>query len=153
MNENNIGFRLKRISNIMKRNLEYKGPFKNKVTGNHIYILGYIFINKEKDIFQKDIEIEFNIRRSTVSEILDNMENNNLIERIPVNYDARLKKIVLTDKGFMVYNESFKHIIDFENVLKININKKDLKIFFSVLEQIENNIQFFFRRNYDKEDN
>ena len=48
---------------------------------------------------QKDIESEFAISRSTVTNILKLMEKKGYITRASVASDARLKKIALTDKG------------------------------------------------------
>ena len=58
---------------------------------------------KEKDIFQKDLEKEFDLKRSSVSLLLNNMEKSDLIQRVPVAEDARLKKIILTEKAIKIY--------------------------------------------------
>ena len=54
---------------------------------------------REQDLFQKHVEEEFNLRRSTATELLKLMEKKGLIYREGVSYDARLKKIMPTDKG------------------------------------------------------
>ena len=38
----------------------------------------YLFINMDKEIYQKDIEKNFVVRRSTASGILDTMEKNGM---------------------------------------------------------------------------
>ena len=53
-----------------------------------------------RDIMQRDIEKEFSIRRSTASRTLQLMEPATDISagsRFP--YDARMKKLVVTEKG------------------------------------------------------
>ncbi len=50
-------------------------------------------------MFQRDIEREFSITRSTVTNILQLMERKGYIERQSVPQDARLKQLVLTAKG------------------------------------------------------
>ena len=55
--------------------------------------------NEDRDIFQRDLEEKFTITRSTTSRVLTLMEKKGLIERKSVDWDARLKKIVLTDKA------------------------------------------------------
>ena len=59
----------------------------------------YLKDNEGKDVFQKDIEKHFSLSRSTVTEILQRMEKSGLIERLTVSSDARLKKIMLTEKA------------------------------------------------------
>ena len=45
------------------------------------YIISYLCENKDKNIFQRDIEREFDLSRSTVSTILKQLESEGLIER------------------------------------------------------------------------
>ena len=96
-----IGFEFRRINNLIRRDIE-----RSKINGEidtsrfvHGWAIRYLYDNREKEIFQKDIEKEFSIRRSTASNILKLMEKNGLIERISVPYDARLKKLTLTKKA------------------------------------------------------
>ena len=48
---------------------------------------------------RRDIEREFSITRSTVTNILQLMERKGYIERRSVPQDARLKQLVLTEEG------------------------------------------------------
>ena len=93
-----------------------------------------------KDIFQRDIEEEFSVRRSTATGILQLMEKNNLIKREPVSYDARLKKIVLTQKALDIQNEINQEIKAHDKKLSKDISKDDLEIFFKVMKQIRKNL-------------
>ena len=110
------------------------------MTRNHAYILCFLYEQKERDIFQKDIEIEFSIRRSTATEILNLMEKNGLIKRMSYKKDARLKKILLTKKGLQIHQQTYNKIQIFEQKLKNNLTKEELGKFFSVLDKIKNNI-------------
>ena len=96
--------------------------------------------NDKKDIFQRDIEEEFSVRRSTATGILQLMEKNNLIKREPVSYDARLKKLVLTKKALDIQNEINQEIKAHDKKLSQNISKDDLEIFFKVMKQIRKNL-------------
>ena len=70
-----------------------------KISAANGYILFYLHDNKDKDVFQKDLEEYFSITRSTASKILSLMETKNLVRRGGVSGDARLKKITITEKG------------------------------------------------------
>ena len=63
------------------------------------WIIGYLYQNRDKEVFQRDIQEQFSIRRSTVTGILQLMEKNGLITRSSVERDARLKKLELTPPG------------------------------------------------------
>ena len=60
-----------------------------------------MFLDRHRgdEIFQHDIETRFCITRSTASRVLTRMEHKGLIIRKPVARDARLKRIVLTQKA------------------------------------------------------
>ena len=87
------------LSNQIKRQFDSSAS-KTGVTGVQGRVLHYLLGQpREQEIFQKDLEEEFNLRRSSATGILQLMEKNGYIERVPVEYDARLKKIVVLPKG------------------------------------------------------
>ena len=96
-----IGHEIKAIDHLMQRKMFMIASKTglDKVTVMHGWIIGYLIMNKDRDIYQKDIESEFAISRSTVTNILKLMEKKGYITRASVASDARLKKIALTDKG------------------------------------------------------
>ena len=67
--ENSIGFEIKTISNLLKRKFdeEMAKNSMGKITGVQGWLITYLYDNREKPIFQRDIEKRFNIRRSTVN--------------------------------------------------------------------------------------
>ena len=71
---------------------------KYGLTGTQVQIIHYLSESTD-NIYQKDIEKEFNIRRPTATNILKTMERDDLITRLSVTSDSRLKKIVLSDKS------------------------------------------------------
>lgn len=93
-----------------------------------------------EDIFQKDIEEEYSIRPSTATELLKNMEKSGLIIREPVDYDKRLKKIVLTDKALQYRQQVIEDLSSLEKTLTNGISEADLEIFFRVIEKMMNNL-------------
>ena len=100
-----IGAELNCISNLMKRKIN-KMDVNNE---NPTYMQGGIIVflmRSNGAVYQRDIEKQFNIRRSTATGILKGMERDMLIHRVPVSDDARLKRLVLTDKARDNY-ESF----------------------------------------------
>lgn len=137
------GHELKIINNLSKRYLDKNKSIKDEenLTSMQGWIIKYIFRNENRDIFQKDIENEFSIRRSTATVILQLMEKNNLIIRESVTYDARLKKIILTEKAIEFYNTIKKDILKFEEQLIKDISEEELKIFFKVIEKMKKNLE------------
>ena len=84
---------------------------------------------------------EFKICRSTVTNILKLMEKKGYIRRESVPYDARLKKLVLTDTGRELH-EKTKDMIDMlEEQTVEGISKEDLDTFYRVIDQVKNNVK------------
>ena len=97
-----IGRELHRLDNGIRRYLcQHSHSFKTKeeVTGTNIRIIRFLRSNTHRDIYQKDVEKEFGITRSTASRVLVLMEEKGLLTRSGVDHDARLKKLTLTEKS------------------------------------------------------
>ena len=139
-----IGFELHTLVNLMRRYSESsclcRFQRQTDLTDMQSRIIGFLHNNSSEDIFQKDIEQEFSIRRPTVSILLQTMEKKDLIIREPVSYDARLKKVLLTAKAKTLAKSSEREISNFEKILTQGISKEDMECFFRVTKEIRNNL-------------
>ncbi len=141
-NKDKVGYEIKTLSNLIKRRIDNSAVFSEEVTGMHGWIIGFLYHNRDKrDIFQRDIEAEFSIRRSTVTGILQLMEKNNLIRREPVEYDARLKKLVLTPRAIEIHEAIHKELDNLEQQLSKDLTKEELSAFFKVIRKMRKNIE------------
>ncbi len=143
MENRRIGFELHRSSRIVKRYMDKDASksYVEKITGTHGWVIGYLYNNRHRDIFQKDFEKEFDIRRSTASKILSLMESNDLIIRESVPYDARLKRIILTPKALEIQRVVEKAFGRMEEEIKNGITDEELEIFFRVLDKVNKNTE------------
>lgn len=141
--ERKLAIEIKLLDNMISRNIINNCKRDNISNISHIQgaILRYLFKNKKHIIYQGDIEKEFDIRRSTVSGILDTMEKNTLIKRINSIDDCRKKEIILTDKSIKEAEFMKKHVSVFENKIKKNITEEELIVFYSVIDKIKNNLK------------
>ncbi|MDD6527346.1 MAG: MarR family winged helix-turn-helix transcriptional regulator [Oscillospiraceae bacterium] len=141
--EKQLHFQIHRTSRLIKRYIDntHTKAYIDNMTGNHGYILGFVYENRDRDIFQRDIEKEFNLRGSTVTNMLNLMEKNGLIERKSVDGDRRLKKIVLTQNACEIQQHVLSDIERLEKTITKGIGKKDIEVFFSVLDKINSNIK------------
>ena len=141
--ENEIGFVVRRLSNLIKRDVE-KSKARlglDPLSDVNGWAIGYFYDNRDRDIFQKDFENKFSIRPSTASNILKTMEQKGFIERISVETDARLKKIVLTEKAINLHKKVIKEIGAREDRLKTDISLEELEIFFRVMGKLTANME------------
>jgi len=142
-----IGLEVKTLCNMIKRELDDSKTEEEKIarqdlTGVQGWIVGYICgKSKEEDVFQKDIEKEFNIRRSTATGILQQLEKKGYIERVPVDHDARLKKLVLTPKAIEAHSFIMNRIKETESKLVNGLSEGEIIFFFEIMEKIKKNLQ------------
>ena len=143
MQNRRLGFELHRSSRLVKRYMDNDATklYVDKMTGTHGWAIGFFYHNRDRDVFQKDFEQEFNIRRSTASNILALIEKNGLITRESVPYDARLKKITLTQKALDVQSVVEKAFESLEDTMKKDITEEELQVFFRVIDKINNNLE------------
>lgn len=102
-------------------------------------VIGYL-AKKERVgevVFQRDVEEEFHIRRSSVTSIIQGLEKNGYITRESVAQDARLKKIILTDKGRKI-NQSVRETIlsEEEKILQV-LTSEEKEQFFYLIQKLE----------------
>ena len=85
------------------------------------HILKFILLETmHRDLYQKDVEEEFKIRRSTTTGILQLMEKNGFIYRESVAKDARLKRIIPTKKAEALREQILENIVQLPVTAKEN---------------------------------
>lgn len=143
-NKLKLGLDISKINHIISRKMDASviNAIDDNLTISQAYVIDFISSEgKNKEIFQKDLEREFDLKRSSVSLMLNNMEKSDLIERVPVTEDARLKKIVLTEKSKKIYEKISIAIDSIENRLSEDITQEEIEVFQIVLEKIRNNLE------------
>lgn len=141
-----IGYEIKTLDNMIERKMFSEAKTVHKdlslckekiVTPINAKIIEYLMENKDKEIYQRDIEQNFKFRKSTASGILATMEKNNIIKRIQI---GRSKKIILTDKSLEKMEFINKKINEFEKQLSENISQEEMNTFFDVIAKIKYNV-------------
>ncbi len=138
-----FGREIKVISNLFKRlvgNCE-NGKYIDEVTGNNAFIIGYLADHREQDVFQKDLEEVFSVRRSTMSGIIFRMEQKGFLVRVPVDHDARLKKLILTEKGEEVHTLMEKNIAAAEQKLTQDFSEEEKQTLLHLLQKLRANLE------------
>ncbi len=101
----------------------------------------------DREIYQKDIEEELNIRSASVSMLLKKMEAQDFIRREKVSYDDRLKKVLPTSHTVEMKEQVERHIALLEKRLTAGIKEEELSIFSDVLKKMQENMELTERGN------
>ena len=70
-----------------------------ELSGTNGRIIRFLSEHENEDVYQRDLEKEFGITRSTASRVITLMAEKGLVTRTGVGHDARLKKLALTEKA------------------------------------------------------
>lgn len=142
MEQKTVSFEIRVLGNLLRREAAHSDIRKHvdTLSGTNGWVIGFIAEHGDRDIFQRDLETRFSIRRSTASKILQLMERKGLIERQSVDYDARLKKLVLTPKALELHKLATKDMQALEDRLTRGLTKQELEGFFRVTEKLKSNL-------------
>ena len=113
----------------------------DRMTGSGAWIISYIAENYYRDVFQRDLEKEFDITRSTASKNVDLLVENGFITREPVDYDARLKKLVLTEKAREVFKIMRSDRATLEEQMLQGFSEEEKKQLRGFLKRLASNIE------------
>ena len=132
---------LHHLANIFFRELDAMNSemLGESVTGQNMLVIGYLACHKE-DVYQKDLENHFCVRRSTISKVLRLMQEKGMIQREGVREDARLKKITLTEKGWKIYHLAADNIEILNKRLYQNISEEEKTVFLDILKKMKSNM-------------
>lgn len=105
------------------------------------HVLKFLLLETlHKVVYQKDIEEEFQIRKSTATGMLQLLEKNGFIVRESEKKDARLKRIIPTRKAEALRPSILAHIRQSEAQLTTDISEADVLICKKVLCQMLYNV-------------
>lgn len=136
-----VGYKIRLIHNCIHKQMEAKRiENEGDITGIQRYMVGYLNEHLEEDIYQKDIEQEFKVSRATVSQILQTMEKRGMIAKESVAHDARLKKIMLTEKAKNMVQKADADVLGMEEIILKGFDEGETKQLKEYLERIMQNV-------------
>ena len=138
-----IGHRIKTLNNLMRKTMDKQTGRPDRATLMHCWIIGFVEDREYigLDTFPKDIEKEFSINRSTTSEMLKLMCKNGMITREEVDYDARLKKIVLTEASRQHNRNIEDKMRKMHQQLIKDLSDDEINAFIKISDKLINNIK------------
>lgn len=140
METEEIAVLIKMASAALRRQLDRKclKQVSNEVTGMSGLILKYLADHLGENVFLKDLEAEFTIRKSSLTEMLNSLERKGYIRKSSIDDDGRFKNIIITEKGLEI-DERFKAVaISFEEELSNILTEEESAAIKSGLVKIIN---------------
>ncbi|HJC15978.1 MAG TPA: MarR family winged helix-turn-helix transcriptional regulator [Candidatus Fusicatenibacter intestinigallinarum] len=135
-----VGRLINTLSHQLKRQISFPEE-ESSLTNIQRVVLNYILFQVlKREVYQKDIEKEFQIRRSTATAILQLLERKGFICRETAEWDARFKKLIPTEKTEKLREQIISNTRYMENLLKTGIPEEDLEVCLRVLERMSENL-------------
>ncbi|MBO4359474.1 MAG: MarR family transcriptional regulator [Eubacteriaceae bacterium] len=127
-------YRLRHISQSVVHTVERNAGEHSYSTVSPVQMMILDWLSRSGDapVFQKDIARRFNIRHSSVTAIIQNMERNAVIERRAMETDARLKRIRITEKGAELAEKCRADMDSIEELLRSALTGEELESFFAI---------------------
>ncbi len=128
-----------------KLNRRIRRYFSSFFTGTSLtsiqaLILHYIIVESEKkDIFPKDLEEFLEIKGSSITSLISNLERNGYLRRESLASDGRYKKLVLTEQTLAIQDDITSRINEYMQSIFVGISEDDLKVFEKVIMQMTEN--------------
>ena len=139
---NSIGYRIRLIHNQVRRRMEAKKQEnEGNLTGMQHWTLHYLKEHEAEEIYQMDLEEVFSVSRATASNMLQVMEREGLIIRVPVEHDARLKKLVLTERAQHMVERARQDVADLEKEMTRGMSEKEVERLKASLDKILLNLE------------
>ena len=136
-----LGRNVHMLSRLLKRNTDIEVT-KYGITGVQSAMIGFIYEEtRKKDVFAKDIEKAFDLRRASSAGLIQNMERNGLIKREMVGNDARLRKIVLTEKALELRKKLDKSIKSMEKKMQEGLTKEEIEKYIELTKKMAKNLE------------
>lgn len=140
-----IGAVFRCLSTAIRRGLDnaIAAEVSPELTGARGMVLSYIVnCNAEgRPVYQRDIESRFRIRRSSVTVLLQAMEQAGFISRCPSEKDARLKYLTATEKGLASHSALHECISRYEVAVRRGLPPEDVDTVYRVASRIMENLQ------------
>ena len=138
-----LGFELKAANNMIRRKMEviFAQQDGYELNGMQGPLLGYMYHkSRNGDVYQKDVEREFRIRRSTATVMLQSLEQKGYLVRVASTEDARLKRILLTEKAIRHHDLIEEQIRIFNRELEAGLTEEEKETFLRILDKMMHNL-------------
>ncbi len=122
-----FGRELQNVANRFRR-LGDENLQKEGITISQLRVIAYISCHGEETVYQKTLEEHFEIRRSSVTGLLQNMEKSGLLKRTGSSKDARAKIVSLTEKGRELDEKLRNYIQGVESELMKGFEKEEKEL-------------------------
>lgn len=142
--QRNVISEIKNLNNCMVKKLFTLGKKEDEKFHPRplqVEIITYLIENKDKTIYQKDIEEKLKISKAAVSDVLNSMKGRGIITKEADVCDARRKRIIISKKAIETHDVMMKRLDSLNDSILDGISEDELNIFYKVIEKLRENMK------------
>ena len=147
--DNHIGPYVRHLSKSIRLSVdealdkEFSASGQSRLTSVQAHVMGYLNMQHELGnvVYQKDIEQVFHIQRSTATGILKLLEQRGSIRRESEKSDARLKRILVTEKALQTKKRVDSTIDGVEKRLVKGLSDEEIRTYIELTERMRRNLE------------
>lgn len=136
-----LGLEVRILSNLIYNRLNQTTVEVENLTIHQYWILSYLTANLDKEVYQKEIEQLFSIKRSTTNEMLRTMETRGFIRRTVSSEDARRNILSVTEEGIAAREQLDQDLSRLMLQFFGDIPRSELEQFQCTLQTLRHNIE------------
>lgn len=137
----NLELEVRILSNLIYNRLNQLTMETEGISIHQCWILQHLAENANREIYQKDIERLFSIKRVTANQMLRTLETKRFIRRTLSKNDARKNILTATEEGIAAYGNLAGNLRQFMLKLHGNIPREDLEQFQITFRKLWQNIE------------
>ena len=142
---NGVGIKIKKVQSLIRKTIHNSDTFRNNEDLTNVIGWTIGFISRRNAVgvetYQRDVEFEFKISRSTATGLLQNMEKLGYLYREVSKVDSRLKRIVLTEKSIELHKKVVMTFEQIEERLLTGFSEVEKEQLFGYLLRLEQNLE------------
>ena len=136
-----LGLEVRILSNLIYNRMNQTAMEVENLTIHQYWILSYLTANLDKEVYQKEIEQLFSIKRSTTNEMLRTMETRGFIRRTVSTEDARRNILSVTEEGIKAREQLDQELNQIMLRFFGDIPRSELEQFQRTLQTLRHNIE------------
>lgn len=141
--DESVVFEIRTLFNLLRRKMLQVLPPPRHVglTEMEYQTIHYLYEHRDQDVFQKNLEEWFCIRRSTASRMLKGLENKGILVRTPCEKDGRMKKLSLTQECLEQHEHVQICLRELDRILIEDLSEQEREDFLRIAHKIKRNLE------------
>ena len=136
--EQNVVKAMKKLNHLSREYINKNLDPAKVLNSTQLQIVNYLI--KHEEVIQKDLEIETQLKKSSITGCIDSLEKRGIVQRVQSKDDKRKNYIVLTPFALEKKEMLEERVKKLDAIVRKDIEEDELKTFVNVLNKMLDNL-------------